>query len=52
MPSLDGYVRGIEAGAGSAGAEFLVVAPEVLATQPVRVDSPHRVVVGSSPATR
>ena len=29
MPSLDGYVQGIEAGAGSAGAEFLAVAPEV-----------------------
>ena len=29
MPSIDGYVQGIEAGAGSAGAEFLAVAPEV-----------------------
>ena len=29
MPSLDGYVQGIEAGAGAAGAEFLAVAPEV-----------------------
>jgi SAM-dependent methyltransferase len=29
MPSLDGYVQGIEAGAGSAGTEFLAVAPEV-----------------------
>jgi SAM-dependent methyltransferase len=29
MQSFDGYVRGIEAGAGSAGAEFLAVAPEV-----------------------
>ena len=29
MPSLDGYVQGIEAGAGATGAEFLAVAPEV-----------------------
>jgi len=29
MPSLDGYVQSIEAGAGSAGAEFLAVTPEV-----------------------
>jgi ubiquinone/menaquinone biosynthesis C-methylase UbiE len=29
MPNLDGYVQGIEAGAGSAGAEFLAVASEV-----------------------
>jgi SAM-dependent methyltransferase len=29
MPSLDVYVRSIEAGAGSAGAEFLSVAPEI-----------------------
>jgi ubiquinone/menaquinone biosynthesis C-methylase UbiE len=29
MRSLDGYVQGIEAGAGSAGAEFLAVAPKV-----------------------
>ncbi len=29
MASLDGYVQGIEAGAGAAGAEFLAVAPDV-----------------------
>ena len=29
MPSFDGYVQGIEAGAGAAGAEFLAVAPDV-----------------------
>jgi SAM-dependent methyltransferase len=29
MPSLDGYVRGIEAGAGAAGAEFIALSPKV-----------------------
>jgi ubiquinone/menaquinone biosynthesis C-methylase UbiE len=32
MPSLDGYVRGIEAGAGAAGAEFRSLAPDVRET--------------------
>jgi ubiquinone/menaquinone biosynthesis C-methylase UbiE len=36
MSSLDGYVQGIEAGAGAAGAEFLAVAPEV--REPVRAE--------------
>lgn len=36
MPSLDGYVKGIEAGAGAAGAEFLASRPEV--REPVRAE--------------